>query len=123
VIDKDLTTAAMADVLGIRDMMILTRVPRIALRYGRPDQQDLGRVSLSEIRRYRAEGHFPPGTMGPKVDAAIRFVEGGGRCAIITSLDHAVPALRGETGTHIVPDESVDAPAAVPVAGIAGAGA
>jgi carbamate kinase len=104
-------------------MMILTRVPRIALRYGRPDQQDLGRVSLSEIRRYRAEGHFPPGTMGPKVDAAIRFVEGGGRCAIITSLDHAVPALRGETGTHIVPDESVDTPAAVPVAGIAGAGA
>ena len=124
VIDKDLTTAAMADVLGIRDMMILTRVPRVALRYGRPDQQDLGRVSLSEMRRYRAEGHFPPGTMGPKVDAAIRFVEGGGRCAIITSLDHAVPALRGETGTHIVPDEWVDAPMAdVPVAGIAGAGA
>jgi carbamate kinase len=58
------------------------------------------------------------------VDAAIRFVEGGGRCAIVTSLDQAVPALRGETGTHIVPDEWVDAPsAAAPVAGIAGAGA
>ena len=63
--------------------------------------------------------------MGPKVDAAIRFLESGGRrCAIITSLDHAVPALRGETGTHIVPDEGVDAAAAdVPVAGVAGAGA
>jgi len=57
------------------------------------------------------------------VDAAIRFVEGGGRCAIITSLDRAVPALRGETGTHIVPDGSVDAPVDVSTAGIAGAGA
>jgi carbamate kinase len=124
VIDKDLTTAAMADVLGIRDMMILTRVPCVALCYGRPDQQDLRRVSLSEMRRYRAEGHFAPGTMGPKVDAAIRFVESGGRCAIITSLDHAVPALRGETGTHIVPDESIDAPVpGTPVARVAGAGA
>jgi carbamate kinase len=114
----------MADVLGIRDMMILTRVPRIAIRYGQPDQQDLGRVSLSEVRRYRAEGHFAPGTMGSKVDAAIRFVEGGGRCAIITSLDRAVPALRGETGTHIVPDESLDVPAdRAPVAGVTGAGA
>jgi carbamate kinase len=99
----------MADVLGIRDMMILTRVPGVALRYGQPDQEYLGRVALSDVRRYRAEGHFAPGTMGPKVDAVIRFLEGGGRRAIITSLDRAVPALRGETGTHIVPDECMDA--------------
>ncbi|NGX94620.1 MAG: carbamate kinase, partial [Candidatus Afipia apatlaquensis] len=57
---------------------------------------------LDEIKAYHREGHFPPGSMGPKVDAAIRFLEGGGKRAIISHLDHAMPALRGETGTHIV---------------------
>ena len=104
VIDKDLTTAAIANVLGIRDMMILTAVPRVAIHFGKPEQQALRTVSLSQIRRYQAEGHFPPGSMGPKVDAAIRFLEGGGRRAIITSLETAMPALLGETGTHIVSD-------------------
>ena len=56
------------------------------------------------MRRYQAEGHFPAGSMGPKVAAAIRFLETGGRRVVITSLDTAVPALRGETGTHIVHD-------------------
>jgi carbamate kinase len=107
VIDKDLTTAAMASVLGIREMMILTSVSRVALDYGKPAQQELSRVSLSAMRRYRSEGHFPSGSMGPKVDAAISFLERGGRRAIITSLDRAVPALRGETGTHILPDAAV----------------
>jgi len=104
VIDKDLTTATMANVLGIRDMMILTAVPRVAINFRKPDQQELARVPLSLIRRYLKEGQFPPGSMGPKVEAAIRFLEGGGRRAIITSLDTALPALRGETGTHIVHD-------------------
>jgi carbamate kinase len=104
VIDKDLTTAAMANVLGIRDMMILTAVPRVAIHFGKPGQQELGTVPLSELRRYHAEGHFPAGSMGPKVEAAIRFLEGGGRRAIITSLDTAMPALLGETGTHVVTD-------------------
>ena len=104
VIDKDLTTAAIANVLGIRDMMILTAVPRVAIHFGTPEQQELRTVSLSQIRRYRAEGHFPSGSMGPKVDAAMRFLEGGGRRAIITSLETAMPALLGETGTHIVSD-------------------
>ena len=104
VIDKDLTTAAIANVLGIRDMMILTAVPRVAIHFGKPGQQELRTVSLSQIRRYQAEGHFPAGSMGPKVDAAVRFLEGGGRRAIITSLETAMPALLGETGTHIVSD-------------------
>ena len=107
VIDKDLTTAAMGSVLGIRDMMILTSVPRVALDFGKPTQRELSRVSLSAIRRHQAEGHFPPASMGPKIEAAIRFLEGGGRRAIITTADLAVPALRGETGTHIVPDEDL----------------
>jgi carbamate kinase len=116
VIDKDLTTAAMANVLGIRDMMILTGVPRVAIHFGKPDQEELSRVSLSEIRRYQADGHFPPGSMGPKIEAAIRFLEAGGRRAIITSLDTALPALRGETGTHILPDAAIEPAAAQRVA-------
>ncbi|HEY0886368.1 MAG TPA: carbamate kinase [Ramlibacter sp.] len=108
VIDKDLTTAAMANVLGIRDMMILTAVPRVAIDFGKPSQQELSRVSLSQMRRYQAEGQFPAGSMGPKVQAAIHFLEGGGRRAIITSLESAVPALRGETGTHIVADADLE---------------
>jgi carbamate kinase len=107
VIDKDLTTAVMANVLGIRDMMILTAVPRVAINFGKPDQKELSLVSTSDMRRYLAEGHFPPGSMGPKVEAALRFLEAGGKRVIITSLDTAVPALKGDTGTHIVNDHDL----------------
>lgn len=102
VIDKDLTSAHIANVLGIDELLILTAVPRVSVNYGKPSQKELAEVSLEEIKSYHREGHFPPGSMGPKVDAAIRFLEGGGKRAIISHLDHAVPALRGETGTHIV---------------------
>jgi carbamate kinase len=81
----------------------------VAIDFGKPGQQELSRVSLSQMRRWHAEGQFPAGSMGPKVQAAMHFLEGGGRRAIITSLDAAVPALRGETGTHIVPDAELDA--------------
>jgi carbamate kinase len=107
VIDKDLTAALMAQILGIRDMMILTAVSRVAIHFGTPEQRGLDRVSLSQMRRFRSAGHFPAGSMGPKIDAAIRFLEGGGHRVIITSLDSAVPALRGETGTHIVQDHEL----------------
>ena len=107
VIDKDLTTGLMANILGIYDMMILTAVPRVAINFSTPEQRELERVSLSEMRRYQAEGHFPPGSMGPKVEAALRFLDSGGRRVVITSLDSAVPALRGETGTHIVHDHEL----------------
>ena len=109
VIDKDLTTAVMATVLGIRDMMMLTAVPRVAINFGKPDQRELHRVSLSQMREYLAAGHFPAGSMGPKVEAALRFLEAGGKRVIVTSLHSAVPALRGETGTHIVQDADLDA--------------
>ncbi len=104
VIDKDLTSALMANVLKIPVLMILTAVSRIAIHYRTPQQRELDRVTLSEIRRYQAEGHFPAGSMGPKVEAAIRFLQGGGRRAIIAHLNEGLPALRGETGTHILPD-------------------
>ena len=102
VIDKDLTSAHIANVLGIDELLILTAVPRVAVNFGKPGQRELAEVTLEEIKAFHREGHFPPGSMGPKVDAAIRFLEGGGKRAIISHLDHAVPALRGETGTHIV---------------------
>ncbi|MEO8411243.1 MAG: hypothetical protein ABI478_11800, partial [Propionivibrio sp.] len=103
VIDKDLTTALMGNVLGIETMMILTAVPRIAINFGKPDQRELDRATVSEMKEYLAAGHFPEGSMGPKVRAAIKFIEGGGQLAIIADLQQALPALRGETGTHIVP--------------------
>jgi carbamate kinase len=102
VIDKDLTSAHMGNVLGIEELLILTAVPRVAVNFGKPNQKELAEVSLAEIKAYHKEGHFPPGSMGPKIDAAIRFIEGGGKRAIISHLDHAMPAILGKTGTHIV---------------------
>jgi carbamate kinase len=106
VIDKDLTSAHMANVLDIRHLMILTAVPRVAVNYGRPDQRFLDRVSLRELKALQAEGHFPPGSMGPKIGAAIRFLESGGEHVIIGHLDEAMAALRGETGTHVLSDDA-----------------
>ncbi len=105
VIDKDLTSAHMANVLGIDTLMILTAVPGVSIHFGSPNQKKLGSVTLSQLKTYRDEGHFPEGSMGPKVDATIRFLEGGGERVVIAHLNEALPALRGETGTHIRPDD------------------
>jgi carbamate kinase len=94
----------MARVLDIEEMMILTAVSRVAIHYGTTQQRELSTVTVSELRKLHAEGHFPPGSMGPKVDAAIRFLDMGGRRCIIAHLEEALPALRGEAGTHVVPD-------------------
>lgn len=104
VIDKDRTSALLANVLGIEDLMILTAVSRVAIDYGKPNQTFLDRVSMSEIRRLHAQGHFPPGSMGPKIDAAIAFIEGGGRRVMIGELGDAVAILKGKAGTHILAD-------------------
>lgn len=104
VIDKDRTSALMANLLGIEDMIILTPVPQVAIDFGKPTQRPLGRVTLAEIRRHQADGQFPPGSMGPKIDAAIQFLEGGGKRVLIGRIEDAVPMLRGETGTSIVAD-------------------
>lgn len=107
VIDKDLTSAHMANVIGIPVMMILTAVSKVAIDFGTPQQKELGLVSLNDIKRYKREGQFPAGSMGPKIDAAIRFIEGGGQRVIICHLEEALAALHGETGTHIVTDNSL----------------
>lgn len=105
VVDKDLTSALMGNILGIGTFMILTATPKVAINFGKPDQQFLDRVTLSEIKALNAEGHFPPGSMGPKIDAAIRFIEGGGERVIIADLEQAMDALNGKTGTHIIRDD------------------
>jgi len=104
VIDKDLTTAHIANILKIEEMVILTAVSRVAINFGKPDQQELDTISVSQARKYLQEGHFPDGSMGPKIEAAIKFIDGGGKRAIIGHLNEALPAILGETGTHIVPD-------------------
>ncbi len=104
VIDKDLTSALMANVLGIEEMMILTAVPAVAVNFGTPEERTLGEVTVSELKAYRDEGQFPPGSMGPKIEAAIRFIEHGGKRVVIAHLSAALPALNGEAGTHVMPD-------------------
>jgi carbamate kinase len=102
VIDKDRASAVLATEIGARELLILTAVEKVALNFGRADQQDLDRLSIEQAREYHEIGHFQAGSMGPKVMAAIQFVEAGGDRAIITDLDHVSAALKGEGGTTIV---------------------
>jgi len=104
VIDKDLAGEKLAEIVGADTLLILTDVERVKLNYGTPKERDLGRVTISEAKRYLDEGHFLPGSMAPKIQACTRFLEQGGKEAVITSLDKAADALNGSTGTHIVPD-------------------
>ena len=93
-------------VLGIETMMILTGVSRVAIDFGKLQQRELERPSVSAMRAYLADGQFSKGSMGPKVEAAIRFIEGGGRRAIIAHLEEALPALRGDAGGDTVGEVS-----------------
>ena len=101
VIDKDLSSALMANVLGIETLMILTAVDKVYLNFGKPNQQALGNVSLAEMETLQTAGEFAEGSMGPKVDAAISFLQKGGKRAVIAHLDQAVDALAGNAGTQI----------------------
>jgi carbamate kinase len=104
VIDKDRASAVLGREIGAELFLILTSVDQVALNFGKPDQKMLGRVTVSEMKEYHRQGHFPPGSMGPKVEAAIDFMENGGRRVIITSLDLAADAMAGKAGTQIYPD-------------------
>lgn len=101
VIDKDFASSLLASDLDADRLLIVTSVDRVALRFGRPGQCWLDRLTVEQARRYLAAGEFPPGSMGPKIEAAIEFVARGGRECIITSTGQAARALRGEAGTHI----------------------
>lgn len=106
VIDKDLGAALLADTVAADVLVIATDVSHAALGYGTPQARDIGRVSATQLREYADAGHFASGSMGPKVEAACRFVEAGGQRAVITDLDNIVDAVTGTTGTVVVPDNA-----------------
>jgi carbamate kinase len=104
VIDKDLGAALLARTVGSDVLVIATDVPNAIVDFGKPEARPLGRVSVRALRALAGEGHFASGSMGPKVDAACRFVEKGGRYAVISNLDSIVDAVAGTGGTVVVPD-------------------
>jgi carbamate kinase len=102
VIDKDLASAMWANTLDADLLLISTKVDRVALFWGTPEQQFVDFMPMEEVRRHLDEGvHFAIGSMEPKMRAALHFLEGGGREVIITDPDHLEQALAGEAGTHI----------------------
>ena len=102
VIDKDFASALLAASLGVPTFVVSTGVEKVAIRFRQPDQRFLDRMTLAEARAYLADGEFPEGSMGPKVRAAIEFIERGGKEVIITSPAHLEEAIAGQTGTHVV---------------------
>ena len=105
VIDKDRASSLLASGIGAERFIISTSVEKVALRYGTPEQEWVDRMTLSEAKRYLDEGtHFAKGSMAPKIEAVVAYLERGGGEAIITDPDSVERALAGETGTHIVPD-------------------
>ena len=102
VIDKDLAGERLAEEVNAEVFMILTDVNGAAVNFGKPNERWLGKVTVEELKKYYEEGHFKRGSMGPKVLAVIRFIEWGGERGIIASLDRAVEALEGRTGTQVV---------------------
>jgi carbamate kinase len=101
VIDKDLTAALLAGAVHADVLVIATDVAHAVAGWGTPDAHDIGRVTLDEMEAYAAAGHFASGSMGPKVEAAMRFVRSGGSRSIITALDQLAPAIDGQVGTVI----------------------
>jgi carbamate kinase len=104
VIDKDFGSSLLATNVGAELFVISTAVEKVALNFGKPDQRWLDKMSLDEAKGFLAEGkHFAKGSMAPKVEAIIRFIDGGGKRALITNPENIGRALRGDTGTWIVP--------------------
>ena len=103
VIDKDHASALLARRLGVDLFIISTSVECVYLNFRKPDQRALREVTMSEMERYIDEGHFAPGSMLPKIEAALYYLRYGGKEVVITDPPNVPRALRGETGTRIVP--------------------
>jgi carbamate kinase len=103
VIDKDFTAAVIGKEVGVDELIILTNVEIVYLNYGTKKQRALKELKVLEAEKYFSEGHFPPGSMGPKIQASINFVKSTGKRAMITSLEKIGDALESKTGTLIVP--------------------
>jgi len=104
VIDKDRASALLAAKLGVDWFIISTDTDYVYLNYKKPGQTPLTLVTAEEMKKHLLDGHFPPGNMGPKVESVLRFLESGGREAVITSFEHLCEAVMGSAGTHIVRD-------------------
>lgn len=107
VIDKDRASALLAWQLGVDVFAISTDTDFVYLDYKKPTQRPLTRVNATDLKAHYEAGHFPPGNMGPKVESVLRFLEHGGREAVITSYGLLCQAISGTAGTHIVPDSNV----------------
>ncbi len=102
VIDKDLASSLLARQLKAELLIISTAVEKVCLNFGKPNQKSLATMTLAEARQYIGEGHFKPGSMLPKIQAVVDFLEGGGTEAIITDPEHLAEALKGRAGTRVV---------------------
>lgn len=103
VIDKDAAAQRLASLVGARTLALLTEVPQVAINFGTPEQRAIGTVEVEELEAYASDGQFPPGSMGPKVGAALEFLRRGGRRAIITTPELLVMAVADSTvGTQVV---------------------
>ncbi len=101
VIDKDLSSAKLSEEVGADIFIIATDVEGVALRYGQPEQEYLRTISIEKAMKYLSEGHFPSGSMGPKIEAAMGFLKKGGKRAVITSIKSIEAAVKGLAGTEI----------------------
>ncbi|MCI0515489.1 carbamate kinase [candidate division KSB1 bacterium] len=101
VIDKDLAAAILARDIGAPELYILTAVDKVALNFGKPNQVYLDHLTINNARAYLKQGQFPRGSMGPKIQAAINFLEYGGEMVLITSIEQMTAAIEGRTGTRI----------------------
>jgi carbamate kinase len=102
VIDKDFASALLAAELKADLFIVLTGVPKVAIDFGKPTQRNIDRMTADEAQKYFDEGQFPPGSMGPKIEAAIQFVRASGTSVMITDVEHLREALDGQEGTSIV---------------------
>lgn len=104
VIDKDRASALLATELQVDQFVISTDADCVYLDYKKPIQRPIRKITATELKAHLRDGQFPPGNMGPKIESALRFLEAGGKEVIITSFEHLLEAVRGNAGTHIVPD-------------------
>jgi len=103
VIDKDFGSALLANLINADLFVISTAVEKVAINYNKPDQKWLDKMTAAEARKYMEEGQFAKGSMLPKIQAILKFLDAGGKKALITNPENIGRALKGETGTWIVP--------------------
>ncbi len=104
VIDKDFASAVLAKEVHADVLAILTAVDYVSINFGTPEEKKIEEVSASEMKKYLDDGQFPPGSMGPKIKAALKFIDDGGKMVVITSLHHAKQGVVGDFGTRIIAD-------------------